>query len=264
MRLYGSLPPLDKESAGTTLPPDWGIRDRWIYKFPHSLVPRIRDQTHESYQSFNVKIFELFDFSHLSGAVRDCEWFAFWIRHLYWLENVEKLYLKSCEMPSNAMAAIAHAFPRLRRVGLTDVDFTAKDHAIIEDLTKTYEPTEEDTQNQLAETCSHLEVTTDEPVRRRIPRNGVKYIIIHPSPAIESLYLNRTTMQYEWLDLLTLCTWIDPPVIARSLRSLKLSKWLNIDTVAYFLNQLGPSPSLEHLTIWVACNIDLRKSHSAP
>ncbi|KAK7682435.1 hypothetical protein QCA50_014640 [Cerrena zonata] len=257
VRLYGSLTPLDKETAGKTLPPDWGIQDRWIYKFPSSLASRIRDKTHESYQPFNVKIFELFDFSHLSGAVEDCRWFAFWIYHLPWLENVEKLYLKSCEMPSNAMAAIAYSFPRLRKVGLTDVDFTANDHAIIEHISAPYNPTEEELQNQRLAMCAHLGVTMDELMSSRIPRNGVKYIAIHPPPAIESLYLNRTTTQYEWFDLMTLYTWIHSSVVARSLRSLELSKWLNIDTVAHFLNRLGPSPSLEHLTIWVACNVDL-------
>lgn len=258
MRLCGSLPPFDKASAGKELPPNWGIQDRWIYYFPYLLSPRIRDKTSDSYQSFNIKIFELFDFAHLSGAVEDCEWFAFWIRHLPWLENVETLYLKSCEMPSNAMAAITCSFPRLRRVGLTNVDFTANNHSLLHDLSSSARlATEEEVLEVFAKMCADHGKDFNELVKKRLPRNGVVYTAMHPPPPLESMYINNQFSQYAMLDLVLLDSWILPRVVAKSLRSLELSRAVEIFSIAELINYLGPSPILENLTLWVGYGIGL-------
>ncbi|KAK7685022.1 hypothetical protein QCA50_011857 [Cerrena zonata] len=259
VRLCGSLPPFDKTSAGKELPPEWGVRDRWIYYFPYSLAPRIRDKTSITYQPFNIRILELFDFSHISGAVEDCEWFGFWIQHLPWLENVDTLYLKSCEMASNAMVAIGRSLPRLRRVGLTNCDFTSKNHATVTDLSSSPSSilNDEESLKLFSEMCARNGQDVNEVLRDRIPRNGVKYTLMYPAPFIESLYVNNMSSQYMCTDLHSLYGWIMPNYIKHSLRTLDLSAELDLKMTAWFINELGSSPGLQHLRIWFPCDVGL-------
>ncbi|KAK7685021.1 hypothetical protein QCA50_011856 [Cerrena zonata] len=261
VRLCGSLPPLDRSSAGQELPADWGVRDRWIYYFPYLLAPRIRDKTNHNDPTFNIKILELFDFSHISGAVEDCEWFAFWVLHLSWLKNVETLYLKSCEMASNAMTALAHSFPQLRNVGFTHVDLTSKNHAGINVALQPSLPfylTEETiTQQQMG---GELALPDQKFVHRccgPARENGVDYTIIHPAPRIESIYINNETSEYTWLDLNRLYGWMVPYNAAKYLKSMELSAVVELCSISKFITELGSSPCLQHLSLWIGCDIGL-------
>lgn len=256
VRLCGSLPPFDKASAGKELPAGWAIQDRWLYLFPYDLSERIRDKTSESYQPFNIRIFELFDFAHLSGAVEDCQWYKFWIQHLLWLESVETLYLRSCEMPANAMTALVYCFPRLRRVGLTNVDFTAKNYVPFRPISCSY-ASEEETLKCFAMICARNGVDFQEALRKRIPRNGVEYVGIHPPPKLESLYVNNYPSQYTDLNLSALSGWIFPHPTRENLRSLKISCQVELASIARLIDNLGPSPVLEHLWLWVAFSVGL-------
>lgn len=259
MRLCGSLPPFDKASSGKEFPANWAIQDRWLYLFPYHLSERIRDKASPSYQPFDIGVLELFDFTHLSGAVEDCEWFRFWIQHIPWLENVETLYLRRCEMSANAMAALAHCLPRLRRVGLTHVDFTAKNYVPFMPISSPY-VSEEAVMKICTEICARNGVDFQMIMRKRVPRNGVEYTSIHPAPKLDSFYVNNYLSGYTDLSFHLLSGWLDPCNVIGSLRSLKLSSDLKLMSIAEFIRQMGPSPNLEYLWLWVGFSVSLRKS----
>lgn len=260
IRLWGSLPPFDKSTAGQVLPPDWGVQDRWIYYFPYALASlRVCDQPNKDPQTFNVKTLELFDFGHVSGAVEDCEWFGFWIRHLPWLTNVENLYLHSCELASNALGAIVSCFPRLRRVGLTNIDLTGNNHAIMLQYSESPPTdTEEQRLERLKKACKHFGLDFEMMARTRIRPNGVVYWVPHTWPQIEVLYVNQARSEYTMPDIAFFDSWLHPPSVAKSLRRLELSRKIGMGGVARLLNSLGPSPVLEHLRMWVGCVVSIR------
>lgn len=259
VRICGSLPPIDKSSAGQALPSDWGARDRWIYYFPYVLAP-LRNQS--SSQTLNIRTIELFDFGHVTGLVEDCEWFAFWLRHLPWLQRVENLFLHSCELASNGLAAIASCFPRLRRVGLTNVDLTRSNHAIMLQYSETPPmETEEEMLQIIRESCNKLGLDFETWSRKRIRPNGVIYWVPYKWPQIEELYVNHTRSEYTMLNLISLSSWFHPPYLEKSLRCLELSDMIDVKSVADVLKTLGPSPVLEHFRMWVGCDLYIRTSY---
>ena len=255
VRLCGSLPPIDKSSAGQVITSDWRMRDRWVYYFPYALAP-LRDQSSTSALPFNIKILELFDFGHVTGIVEDCEWFAFWLRHLPWLENVEDLYVHSCELASNGLGAIASCFPRLRKVGLANVDVTGHNHVIMLGYSES-PPTETDEERleNIRLDCEVLGLDFEVIARKFIRTNGVIYWVPYRWPRIEEVYVNHAHSEYTMLDIMTLNSWMHPPYLEKCLRRLELSPNIDIDGVADFLNTLGPSPVLEHLRMWVHCDV---------
>lgn len=98
------------------------------------------------------------------------------------------------------MAALAHCFPQLQRVGLTNVDFTAKNYACFRYIWDTY-PSEEEILRQIVKRCAHDGTDYGNFMCRWVPQNGVEYIVIHPTPKLNSFYVNNQSSQYRKLDL---------------------------------------------------------------
>lgn len=264
VRLCGSLPPLDKTSSGMEIPSDWGTQDRWIYYFPYSLAPHIQDAERRNQQPFNIKILEIFDFGHVSGAVEDCEWYAFWIQHLPWLNSVHTLYLKSCELASNALTAIVCSLPQLRNVGLTNVDLTTKNHAFVSPRATTLEERELEDQRTLKlfeEMVKKEGGDWEALLRQRVVPNGVEYVVAHwPPPPLESIYVNNSSTQYAPLRLARLDSWAEGVWVRKTLRSLGICTGVDVPSLAYYLRDLKFSPALQNLNIWAGYPLDTRTS----
>lgn len=159
----------------------------------------------------------------------------------------------------NAMAALAHPFPRLRRVGLTNVDFTSKNYALFRRQSSS-SLSDKESLNAFAEICALHGIDFEEAMCHRILGNGVEYTGIYPIPELQSFYVNNHSSQYAELDLVLLDGWFPSSGAATTLRSLELSAGVEFFSVADFINDIGSSPVLEHLRLWVGCRVGSCKS----
>lgn len=170
-----------------------------------------------------------------------------------------QIAVKNCEMSANAMAVFAHCFPRLRRVELTNVDFSAKNYAAFRCTRLTYK-SEEETLKEYAKQCARKGIDFQEAMHKWVPRNGVEYTSPHPAPSLEYFYVNNHSSEYKELNLSLLACWFTPHCATQNLRSLELSAGVDFFSIAYFISEMGPSPVLEHLTLWVGCDVGACKS----
>lgn len=143
-------------------------------------------------------------------------------------------------------------------MGLTAADFTAENYSRFHDLLSPTPPVSEEVAlKRLAEACARHGVDFDEVMRDYVPINDVVYEVELPPPSLESLYVNHQSSQYASFNLRYLSGWLLPREVATSLRSLEFSPKLQVWSVAEFINNLGPSPTLEHLRLWVGYDIEL-------
>lgn len=245
IRLCGSLPPSDDEAYAEGFTQTIIDRDRWIYWFPSVFGIR----------PLNVKILELFNFAHLSPERKDLEAFSRWTSELSKLPSVEVLNFRQCEMAPLAMTAIVRALPRLTQVGLNEVDLTVPGTASIEDLSSS--------KPFLLTYVVRKEVAA----RKGLPVESVakdfdvsvKYKLLQPKRPLQSLYIDNTFGRYRMLQLSWLFGWADSADISSSLKELHLGPGIDMRSVSTFITDLGTSPSLEHLNMYVGCDTEFSK-----